>query len=62
MNGQGDVLEREARARRAILRRASLFTFGMLAFTLTVAVGGSALIALSSQRPAICHSARRGSC
>jgi len=41
-----DAIEREARVRRDILRRASIFSYGMLAITLTVAVGGSALIAL----------------
>lgn len=40
-----DELEREARVRRDILRRASLYSYGMLAFTLAVAIGGSALIA-----------------
>ena len=35
----------EARVRRDILRRAALYSYGMLALTLAVAVGGSALIA-----------------
>jgi hypothetical protein len=46
MTEHGDTVEREARVRRDILRRASLFSYGMLAITLAVAVGGSALIAL----------------
>jgi hypothetical protein len=41
----GDEPDREARVRRDILRRASLYSYGMLALTLAVAVGGSALIA-----------------
>lgn len=46
MTEHHDAIEREARVRRDILRRASIFSYGMLAITLTVAVGGSALIAL----------------
>lgn len=40
-----EELDREARVRRDILRRASLYSYGMAAVTLIVAVGGSALIA-----------------
>ncbi len=46
MTEHGDAIEREARVRRDILRRASYFSYGMLAVTLAVALGGSALIAL----------------
>lgn len=42
MNRGPDDLERR---RRAILRRATLFTWGFLAAGLLVAVGGSALVA-----------------
>jgi uncharacterized membrane protein len=41
-----ETLEREAEVRRNILRRASLFSYGMLAVTIGVALGGAALIAL----------------
>jgi len=46
MREHHETIEREARVRRDILRRASLFSYGMLAVTLTVAIGGAALIAL----------------
>lgn len=45
MTSPKEELDREARVRRDILRRASLYSYGMLAVTLAVAVGGSALIA-----------------
>ena len=45
MTARKEELDREARVRRDILRRASFYSFGMLGITLVVAVGGSALIA-----------------
>jgi len=46
MKQHHETIEREAQVRRDILRRASLFSYGMLTVTLVVAVGGAALIAL----------------
>jgi hypothetical protein len=45
MSPPADELDREARVRRDILRRATRYSVAMLAITLAVAIGGSALIA-----------------
>lgn len=50
MSGPAGEPDREARVRRGILRRAFFYSYGMLAITLVVAVGGSALIAWALSR------------